>query len=314
MRRGWIAGAGIIAMVFGAFVGSAQAATAISTLLVPGNNLFEDNDFEQLVDVGGSTPGVVDVGDRIRGVAEIQQVNGTSIGSGTTFNELTVVYTAEVVGKFTFGQAMPGGGTCQQAFCFLFAATSAANFLADTGVAQGTAGTVFRVFEDPAQNFNADATQTVAQGFASASGGTSFANIGFTAAPDGVGGEFFVAGLASDSIAAINALVFPSPGAPFGFALNQEPGGTAPTFSNVPCTTDSGINDPTNTVSSVAFCGHGQIQSKTGLPGGTQFDVATDVDITTFLAVPAPSALLLLGSGLLGVWGVSGARRIFRRR
>jgi hypothetical protein len=265
-------------------VGSAQAVP-----LFPGSNLLSDDSAEILRNADGSTCGIgggtciVDVGDRLVGIANFHRVEQgaafVNVGAGTAFNEFTAVFDIQVATKV---------GTAATGITYTFVPTSAANFLADTGVAV-PATTMAAFFDDPAKDFNRGGT--IAAGFASATNGALWWLAGQT-----VGTDFWFAttgvGISDD----ISALGNAPPGANrgfFNFGLHQIPGGIGPTLVTELCPDQLGVNR------SVNFCGNGSLTGKDPASQFNSYDQA-QVAVTT----PEPSALLLLGSGLagLGFW------------
>jgi hypothetical protein len=71
-------------------------------LTLPYNNTFQDTSAEYLL-VDGGTADVLDVGDVLAGHLIINQINTTTIGGGTTNNELTAYFEAKVTSKASTG-------------------------------------------------------------------------------------------------------------------------------------------------------------------------------------------------------------------
>lgn len=266
---------------------SAQAGTVASQLF-SGAQLLSDSSAEFLVD---NTPGTcgsgrcLDVGDRLVGIVTIEKVQQgaaiNALGFGSVNNELTGIFSVTVLTKVPDG----AGG-----FNYTFTASSAAAYTADTGLVRA-AGTMVSFFDDPAQNFNRGST--IAVGLTSATGGTSFWDLGFT----GAAGEFWRANAVTDDIAIVGALPQGVAGGTFNLGVNQIPGGIGPTLQPTPCF-NAGIVI-------VNMCGNGSLTAKDPASGFESFN-QTQLAVNI---VPEPASITLTGLALLGIGAAARRRR-----
>lgn len=266
-------------------------------------NLLSDNSAEYLIN-GPFSTGVttLDVTDRLRGIFTVKTIEGLSsgsqvtLGSGTSFNELTGAFDVTVVSK-----SAVGGGLFTYAFAPTPVGTSSfAGFGAP-------AGTAVVVFEDLANNFSRvfdattpgpdDGAPDVGVGpfvseealLARATDGTFRLALGFGGDPDEL---WICAGCVGDvAIAKITA----PPGSagavniqlsilanPWGVGFGQ----VASTFTGVG---GDGLID-VNGSSSVLGTGG----------ASTPFDVFDEVNFAVSV-LPQPASVLLIGVGLLAL-------------
>jgi hypothetical protein len=283
-------GASLVAGALALCWGTAQAGTVASQLFA-GQQLLSDSSAEFLIN-GSGTGTTVDVGDQLVGIFTIEKVQqGTSIhplGLGSTNNEMTGAFDIIVTGK------TGGPGNWQ----FTFGAVSSATFLANTGVAGTPTGTTIAVFDDPVQDFNRGGT--IAQGKASANGGSLFWVFGFN--PANAGDSWF-ANTASDDISVIGNTPPGVAGGTFNLGQDQLAGGIGPTLLPTGCVNNVGA--PT----SVNICGNGSLTAKDPASGYDSFD-QTQLAVN-IAVVPEPDSLALVGAIALGIGAV--ARRRTRK-
>lgn len=272
--------------------GGAQAASVTSQLF-PGLTQLSDNSAESIINnVGGAT--VLDVGDRLRGVFDINTTESLGTGAHGTLgldsgnNQLAGIFDIIVVSKIP--PAVVGGQ-----FTFVFEPTPVAvsGFDTDFGAPAGTAAVFFENATSPgtySRLAGGGCTTTGAGGTCEGlitSGSAVYWYAGFggpggTAAP----GDFWVATANSDDIAVIGATNPPLTGGSYNLGLHQLAGGTGPVLGVVPCLVAGGT---------VNFCGSGSLLGTAG--ANTPYDSFDNVDFTINM-VPEPGSLALLGLGL----------------
>lgn len=269
----------------------------------PTATLLSDNSAEFLVNVDGSVGAggspTVTVGDILVSIVGINTLGTTTIGSGTSFNELTAL-TAIKVSSAVDTDLGPAGSDdslgsqnidlWQFGFTALAAGDAAAagfNFSDFSGASGATTGdgTITLAFEDAANDYTRDGT--IAQGITSSTGG----DLRFVVALDG-GGDFFSA------IAPLNVndfLALPSVTAVDNANLALD--GTI-TFQNFP-----GLALNTNITG-----GNGGLSSSSNTAGG--FPIFDNLDFTVNAnRVPEPASLALIGIGLLGFGAMRRSKR-----
>jgi hypothetical protein len=209
-----------------AVVSYQASAITVSAALPPNTNLLSDNSAEILLDnaVGG-TPGVLDVGDSLRGIVGFNtyeaggQAHG--IGAGTNVDELTGLFQVIVTGK-----TPNADGT----FDFTFAPDPAFEAIYGTGA-------VAVLYDDPADNFARQScgaggtVGTPADCEATATGGTQWAIVG-----DNGSGTFFWTANNAQADTTLGANVpLTTPLGSFSNGVNVLVNNTGLTFGPVPC-------------------------------------------------------------------------------
>lgn len=269
----------------------------------PTATLLSDNSAEFLVNVDGSTSAggspTVTVGDLLIAIVGINTIGPTTIGAGTSYNELTAINAIKVstAADIDFAPAGPDDSSGSQAidlwefgFTPLAAGDAAAagfnfsDFSGASGAATGD-GTISLVFEDAANNYTRDGT--IAQGINSSTDG----DLRFVIALDG-GSDFFSA------IAPLDIGDF--------LALS---GVTAVDNSNLALDGTITFQDfPGLVLNNDITGGNGGLSSSSNVAGG--FPIFDNLDFTlTANQVPEPGSLALIGMGLLGFGAMRRAKR-----
>lgn len=276
-------------------VGIAQADTVTSQIF-PGLNQLSDNSAESLINAVGSPDNTtLEVGDRLRGIFDINTTeqllgggNGT-LGLDSGNNQLAGIFDITLVEKFNIA------GT----FVFVFAPTTLAlsGFGTDFAAPDGTA-VIF--FENPTSpgtysRLAPDCTTTGAGGTCEGlitTGSSVYWYAGFT--PDGGDGDFWVATATTDDISEIGTTDPGNLAGSYNLGIHQLAGGTGISLGIVNCAQDGTVN----------FCGSGSLLGTEGV--STPYDSFDNVDfVINNAVVPEPGSLALLGLGLgLGALGI----------
>jgi len=285
---------------------SPQAANAdtINQILTSGTDstpLLSDNSAEYLINAGGATDTTVDVGDRLRGILQINSIENGSpllvpVGSDGN-SELTALFDVVVTGKyctapgidcrFTFG-AYAGFATVADGLGFALAPGAAIAFFEDTN------------------GYDFTRTDGIAAGIVSATDGDAFWLFGF----DGID-DFWAARTDTDDISDVQFVESPGNFGTFnaGLSLLDNPFGID--LGDVACTrpisaqpgNQVGLVGPGNVT--VNACASGVVIAPDETNEG--FQAWDDVNFRIAL-VPEPGTLSIVGLGLLGL-GYASRRR-----
>ncbi|HZR02301.1 MAG TPA: hypothetical protein VFA81_03900 [Burkholderiales bacterium] len=257
---------------------SASAAT-VSQNLFSGFQQLSDNSAEALIKSPNNTGGsnIVEAGDRIRGVFDIQtaEQNGVTHFIGVNGNnELTGIFDIVVVSKTTI---VPPSGSNPGTFLFA---------LAPSGVL-GT-NVAVQLYDDATPDFQRTGAITQAQSEATAVDGNPWATLGF-----GPNGFWQLLSTAGDNVTNVTAIPAPGNGGTANFGLDLLVNNTGLNFGQVAC-----LNGP------VTVCGSGNILGTGGVQ--TPWPIFDNVDLTINVTqVPEPGALSLFGLTALVLGGLS---------
>jgi hypothetical protein len=337
----------VAAVTLVAAAGSAQGATSIKTAMATAfvdpttPVIFEDQDFNYLIDMDGSLS--LTVGDRVFGVINIQDIftgdgtvppnsikdvassDGTGpggIGGASAYNELTGIFgfdfvASKAVGADTYWLLGPMAGSGAGVDWATLGLVDAGG----TGISYpqvGPFGSIFEIYEDSFKDGSGKSnftSATRALAFPSATDGTYQGSIGYVRAPNfipgdfgaNVLGEFFVNADTDASIPGVEAhelnlhFLNVPAGSPFANVAPNDVSGPDP---GPPFAGTPPFGQPLNFGLGATVYGEGGFEG-TANPEWTK---KSDADLKVLVPVPAAawSGMLLLG--------VLGIVRKFRRR
>ena len=274
-----------IGLAAGLALGASAMAATVEGSLFPNINQLSDNSAERLIkdpaNTGGA--GIVEVGDRLRGIFVIDTIEWfsgvaptRSLLGGSGNNELSGLFDITVTGKVANGTG----------WNFTFGPTG--SFAAEAG---GNAGAAVAFYDGGAvHNFDRGpggcATTLACE--ATATDGSMLWVAGFG------GDAFWAATTVTDNIGLIGAIPPPGNGGGFNIGLEMLANYGTRTYKPVDCF------DPTKLAltAGLEFCGSGSLLGTGGV--ATPYQSFDNVDFVISV-VPEPASIALVGLALLGL-------------
>jgi hypothetical protein len=283
---------------------AAQAqANLINSTLKAGDNLFQDNNAENLVKGAGNTmPGVIQVGDTLQAVLGFASVNGGPTGlNSTNYPGLTANYQLTALAQIKVLAKIPAGTTVIDG-----KVVPIFNFVFGAGFADGV--TSIQLFENSATTSStvfkrSGSGLTVADAIARATSGTLLTTMGFAPSAGGPGGTpFWEAVNSPDTLSVFKSVNTQIAGAGFDFAQNvlTNPGGLSIGTLGESATSlipglGSGMYD---------IVGSGQLFGIKGQTTPFSAYTATRVNFVSTIVGPEPASFLLFGVGFTVLAGL----------
>lgn len=282
-------------------LGAAGAgAVSITSQFFDGSQLLSDNSGEKEINVAGGTQGILEIGDKLRGIFNIQTIEQSGVthnlGVGAV-NEMTGLFEVEVTNKVVvIPESAPGALDGLYRFTF----GPSASFAADVTALGGAGGygpgnaPLIVLFDDPAKDYTREGAITQAASEATATNGALWAVLGWK----GVLGEGWRAQTVTDNLAVVAGIPAPGDGGEFNAGIN-----TLENYSGIL----QFLTVPTIFGANADWFGSGSVLGIGGV--STPWEVFDNVDFfTNVTAIPEPGTMFLLGTGLLGA-GAFGRRR-----
>lgn len=277
----------LLAAAVGGLFAAGSASAATIPLYAGALNQLSDNSADGIINMAGAAT-VLDVGDRLHGIFNIESIENLSASGTTTLSgigkELTGIFDITVVAKF----GGPG------AFTWVFAPTTSVygNAIFGLGGLTGMAvGTAVAMWSSSTIDYTRIGCATQAACEATATNGALWATLGFGA------NSYWTASAITDNLAIIGLIPPPTPGGSYNAALDFYINNTGYVPTKSDCLDLTTITFKANDV-----CGSGSLLGKGG--ANSPYESFDNVDFTLRL-VPEPGTLGLLGIALAGFGAAS---------